>query len=195
MAETKSDHPRGRLQRLVQRRHHAGRAGRLQPGARVHGDPAQRLRHLGADAARRWTTCSRTTGHQNAYFPLFIPQSFLAREAEHVEGFAPETAVVTHRRRQGAGGAAGGPAHLGDDHLRHVRQVDPELPRPAAAAQPVGQRGALGDCAPGSSSGPPSSSGRRATRPTPPRPKRRRRRSGCSGSTARSWKSGWPCRW
>ncbi|HEY8256873.1 MAG TPA: proline--tRNA ligase [Gemmatimonadales bacterium] len=38
----------------------------------------------------------KDTGHQNAYFPLFIPQSFLAREAQHVEGFAPETAVVTH---------------------------------------------------------------------------------------------------
>jgi prolyl-tRNA synthetase len=38
----------------------------------------------------------KETGHQNAYFPLFIPQSFLAREAEHVEGFSPETAVVTH---------------------------------------------------------------------------------------------------
>src|SRR5512134_2696282 len=38
----------------------------------------------------------KDTGHQNAYFPLFIPQSFLSKEAEHVEGFAPETAVVTH---------------------------------------------------------------------------------------------------
>jgi prolyl-tRNA synthetase len=38
----------------------------------------------------------KETGHQNAYFPLFIPQSFLAREAQHVEGFAPELAVVTH---------------------------------------------------------------------------------------------------
>ncbi|MDH4350374.1 MAG: proline--tRNA ligase [Gemmatimonadota bacterium] len=37
----------------------------------------------------------KATGHQNAYFPLFIPESFLRREAEHVEGFAPETAVVT----------------------------------------------------------------------------------------------------
>lgn len=35
-------------------------------------------------------------GHQNAYFPLFIPESFLKKEAEHVEGFAPECAVVTH---------------------------------------------------------------------------------------------------
>lgn len=37
----------------------------------------------------------KDTGHQNAYFPLFIPQSFLAKEAEHVKGFAPQTAVVT----------------------------------------------------------------------------------------------------
>jgi len=40
----------------------------------------------------------RETGHQNAYFPLFIPQSFLSREAEHVEGFAKEMAIVTHTR-------------------------------------------------------------------------------------------------
>jgi len=38
----------------------------------------------------------KETGHQNAYFPLFIPESFLKKEAEHVEGFAPEVAVVTH---------------------------------------------------------------------------------------------------
>ncbi|MEU7685405.1 proline--tRNA ligase, partial [Streptomyces spectabilis] len=38
----------------------------------------------------------KRTGAQNAYFPLFIPQSYLTREAEHVEGFAPELAVVTH---------------------------------------------------------------------------------------------------
>jgi prolyl-tRNA synthetase len=37
----------------------------------------------------------KDTGHENAYFPLLIPESFLAKEAEHVEGFAPETAVVT----------------------------------------------------------------------------------------------------
>ena len=37
----------------------------------------------------------KATGHKNAYFPLFIPLSFLQKEAEHVEGFAPETAVVT----------------------------------------------------------------------------------------------------
>jgi prolyl-tRNA synthetase len=38
----------------------------------------------------------KETGHQNAYFPLFIPESYLKREAEHVEGFSPELAVVTH---------------------------------------------------------------------------------------------------
>jgi prolyl-tRNA synthetase len=38
----------------------------------------------------------KKTGARNAYFPLFIPQSFLAKEAQHVEGFAPEVAVVTH---------------------------------------------------------------------------------------------------
>ena len=38
----------------------------------------------------------KATGHRNAYFPLLIPKSFLEKEAQHVEGFAPETAVVTH---------------------------------------------------------------------------------------------------
>jgi prolyl-tRNA synthetase len=38
----------------------------------------------------------KATGHQNAYFPLLIPQSFIEREKEHVKGFAPEVAVVTH---------------------------------------------------------------------------------------------------
>lgn len=40
----------------------------------------------------------KATGHENAYFPLLIPLSFLEREAEHVEGFAKECAVVTHHR-------------------------------------------------------------------------------------------------
>jgi len=38
----------------------------------------------------------KQTGHSNAYFPLFIPQSFITKESEHVEGFAPELAMVTH---------------------------------------------------------------------------------------------------
>ncbi len=44
----------------------------------------------------------KETGHQNAYFPLFIPMSFLEKEAEHVEGFAKECAVVTHHRLEPA---------------------------------------------------------------------------------------------
>jgi prolyl-tRNA synthetase len=47
---------------------------------------------LQADLDRR----IKETGHVNAYFPLLIPESYLRREAEHVEGFAPELAVVTH---------------------------------------------------------------------------------------------------
>ncbi len=54
----------------------------------------------------------KDTGHVNAYFPLFIPKSFLAKEAEHVEGFAKECAVVTHTR-------------LKSDNLKGV-VVDPE---------------------------------------------------------------------
>ena len=48
----------------------------------------------------------KDTGHQNAYFPLFIPMSFLEKEAQHVEGFAKECAVVTHHRLEpnGEGG-------------------------------------------------------------------------------------------
>ncbi|MCW2641472.1 MAG: prolyl-tRNA synthetase, partial [Dactylosporangium sp.] len=38
----------------------------------------------------------KAAGAHNAYFPLFIPESYLRREAEHVEGFSPELAVVTH---------------------------------------------------------------------------------------------------
>jgi len=45
----------------------------------------------------------RATGHRNAYFPLFIPMSFLAKEAEHVEGFAKEVALVTHTRLMATG--------------------------------------------------------------------------------------------
>ncbi|ASZ14943.1 proline--tRNA ligase [Chitinophaga pendula] len=49
----------------------------------------------------------KETGHQNAYFPLFIPKSFLSKEAAHVEGFAKECAVVTHYRLKNDPGGAG----------------------------------------------------------------------------------------
>ncbi len=49
-----------------------------------------------------------TTGHRNAYFPVFIPMSFLAKEAEHVEGFAKEVALVTHTRLKATGKTGAG---------------------------------------------------------------------------------------
>ena len=49
----------------------------------------------------------KATGHVNAYFPLLIPKSFLSREAEHVEGFAKECAVVTHYRLKNAADSSG----------------------------------------------------------------------------------------
>src|SRR5947208_3917949 len=63
----------------------------------------------------------RATGHRNAYFPLFIPMSFLAKEAEHVEGFAKEVALVTHTRLRATG-------KTGADAI----EVDPtsQLPEP-----------------------------------------------------------------
>ncbi len=57
----------------------------------------------------------KETGHQNAYFPLFIPKSFLSKEAAHVEGFAKECAIVTHSRLK---------AHCHDGQAEVV--VDPE---------------------------------------------------------------------
>ncbi|MFC0875917.1 proline--tRNA ligase [Saccharicrinis sp. FJH2] len=49
----------------------------------------------------------KETGHENAYFPLFIPKSFLSKEADHVEGFAKECAVVTHYRLKNADDGSG----------------------------------------------------------------------------------------
>lgn len=49
----------------------------------------------------------KDTGHQNAYFPLFIPKSYLSKEAAHVEGFAKECAVVTHYRLKNAEDGSG----------------------------------------------------------------------------------------
>jgi len=61
----------------------------------------------------------KETGHVNAYFPLFIPQSFLAKEAEHVEGFAKECALVTHHRLRTSqdGGLEPDPASKLDEPL------------------------------------------------------------------------------
>ena len=54
--------------------------------------------HFGKICAMNWIKCLRIPGHVNAYFPLFIPKSFLSKEAANAEGFAKECAVVTHYR-------------------------------------------------------------------------------------------------
>ncbi len=59
----------------------------------------------------------KATGHQNAYFPLFIPMSFLEKEAQHVEGFAKECAVVTHHRLEPKPGGGLQPAGPLDEPL------------------------------------------------------------------------------
>src|SRR6476659_5328730 len=61
---------------------------------------------------RRLDAMFKATGHENAYFPLFIPMSFLEKEAKHVEGFAKECAVVTHHRLEpdGKGGLQPAPS-------------------------------------------------------------------------------------
>ena len=61
---------------------------------------------------RRLDAMFKATGHENDYFPLFIPMSFLEKEAEHVEGFAKECAVVTHHRLEpdGKGGLQPAPS-------------------------------------------------------------------------------------
>ena len=79
----------------------------------------------------------KATGHRNAYFPLFIPLSYLEKEAAHVEGFAKECAVVTHHRLESKDGklvavwraerAARRSADLGDDHRCSVRALDQVL--------------------------------------------------------------------
>ncbi len=59
----------------------------------------------------------KATGHENAYFPLFIPMSFLEKEAEHIEGFAKECAVVTHHRLEPGPNGGLVPAGLLDEPL------------------------------------------------------------------------------
>ena len=66
-----------------------------------------------ADLDRRF----KETGHKNAYFPLFIPKSYLEKEAEHVEGFAKECAVVTHHRLEDDGEGGLKPAGELDEPL------------------------------------------------------------------------------
>ena len=85
----------------------------------------------------------KAAGAANAYFPLLIPESYMRREAEHVEGFSPELAVVTI----GGGKQLEEPLVIrptSETVVGESMAMDRKLPRPAAAAEPVVQRGALG---------------------------------------------------
>ena len=136
----------------------------------------------------------KETGHVNAYFPLLIPKSYLSREAEHVEGFAKECAIVTHYRLKNAPDGSG-------------VVVDPEakleeelIIRPTSETiiwstyknwiQSYRDLPILScSCAP------PNSSGKRGTRRTPPWRRRRPRRKGCWRSMPISQRTIWQCRW
>ena len=70
----------------------------------------------------------KETGHVNAYFPLLIPKHFMEKEAEHVEGFSPECAVVTPWWRERTGRTVDDQADFGNGHRPHVFPVDSKLP-------------------------------------------------------------------
>ena len=105
----------------------------------------------------------KAAGAANAYFPLFIPQSYLQPRGRARRGLRARAGGRHPRRRQGARGAGRRAPDQRDDHQHLLLQVGAELPRPAAADQPVGQRRAVGAAAPRCSCARPSSSGRRAT--------------------------------
>ena len=90
----------------------------------------------------------KATGHVNAYFPLFIPGSFLEREAEHVEGFAPEVAWVTRAGKNELEEPLvvrpTSEAIIGYMYAKWVQSYR-DLPM---LYQPVGQRRALGEAHP-----------------------------------------------
>ena len=125
------------------------------PVQRLHGHPPGRLCHLGSHPARSRPPLQGHRARQRL-FPAADPQSFLTREAEHVEGFAMECAIVTHSKLQkGADGKLAPAGELeepliirptSETIIGHMyARVDPVLSRPAGADQPVVQRDALGD--------------------------------------------------
>ena len=109
----------------------------------------------GRTSSGRSTRMFKATGHENAYFPLFIPLSFLEKEAEHVEGFAKECAVVTHHRLEaGPDGRLGSHRPAGRAADRAARRAR----RSSARCTPSGcSRIAI--CRSSSTSGPTSCAG------------------------------------
>ena len=120
----------------------------------------------------------KDTGHQNAYFPLFIPKSFLSREAEHVEGFAKECAVVTHHRLMadpnGNGVVVDPSARLEEELIVRLQRQSSGIPTRTGlhhgeifrSSAISGLMSYVGRCVPVFSFVPLSSSGRRVTQLT-----------------------------
>ena len=110
----------------------------------------------------------KAAGADNAYFPLFIPESYLNRESDHVEGFSPELAVVT----QGGGRELAEPVVVRPTSETIINAYFSkwvaEPSRPAAADQPMGQRGPLGDASPNISANHRVPMAGGPHRPTPP---------------------------
>jgi prolyl-tRNA synthetase len=147
----------------------------------------------------------KAAGVDNCYFPLFIPLSYFAKEAEHVDGFAKEMAVVTHHRLIQTARAAG-PRSRSQAGRAADRAPDVETVIGAAMARWV-QSGAIcrcsptsgpmssaGKCARGCSCAPANSSGRKAIPPTPTAPMRWPKRCARSKCTAAHAEDVWPCR-
>ena len=120
--------------------------------------------------------------------PAVHPRVVLPARGRARRRLQPRARGRHRRRRQGARGARRRPPHQRDDDRRVHGEVDPELPRPAAAAQPVGQRRALGAAPAPLPAHHASSSGRRAT----PRTRRARTRAPtpCASSTT-STRTSW----
>lgn len=123
----------------------------------------------------------KDTGHKNAYFPLFIPLSYFEKEAEHVEGFAKECAVVTHhrlapgikadgKRPDSCGrtaGTAGCAPNFRNHHRRKFLKVGAEPTAIFRCSSTSGRMLCAGKCARDFSCAPPSFSGKKATPPMP----------------------------
>ena len=131
----------------------------------------------------------KETGAQNAYFPLLIPKSFFSREAEHVEGFAKECAVVTHYRlrvNEDKTGIEVDPNAKLEEELI-VRPTSETIIWNTYKNWIHSYRDLPLMCK--------SSYGRRATQPTPQEKRQKRKQRRCSTFMPTSLRSGWPCRW
>ena len=84
----------------------------------------------------------KETGHQNAYFPIFVPKSLFEAEEKNAEGFAKECAVVTHYRLKTD---PNNPSNLRSNYLEYIQKLDTIIPGFASSYQPMGKCNSLGD--------------------------------------------------